>query len=76
LWFTLSVGIFFGWLSLNAHSVWPAVFVHGAFNGIAGIGFLFVRGSFSTLLGPSPVGFIACLPFTLVSAYILLKTKD
>lgn len=76
LWFTLSVGIFFGWLALKAESVWPAVFAHGALNGIAAIGLLFIKEPFSMLLGPSPAGLIGCLPFTIVSLIILLKIKE
>ncbi|MCJ7519998.1 MAG: CPBP family intramembrane metalloprotease [Anaerolineaceae bacterium] len=76
LWFTLSVGIFFGWLSLKAESVWPAVFAHGALNGIAAIGLLFIKEPFSMLLGPSPAGLIGCLPFTIVSLAILLTMKE
>lgn len=73
LWFTLSVGILFGWLSLQAGSVWPAVIAHGALNGIANIGSLFVKGSFSTLLGPSPAGVISGLFFTMAAIWILVK---
>lgn len=74
VWFTVSVGIFFGWLTLKAESVWPAVFAHGALNGIGAIGLLFIKGPFSMLLGPSPAGLIGCLPFTIVSAAILLTS--
>ncbi len=76
LWCMLSFGIFFGWLSLKAESVWPAVFAHGALNGIAAIGLIFVKEPFSMLLGPAPAGLIACLPFTIVSLVILLTTKE
>jgi membrane protease YdiL (CAAX protease family) len=76
VWFCVSIGIFFGWLSQKAGSVWPAVFAHGALNGIAGIGLLFVQGSASPLLGPSPAGIIGCLPFTLVSVIILLNARE
>ncbi len=75
VWFTVSCGVLFGWLSLNAHSVWPAVIAHGALNGIAAIGALFVLQPFPTLLGPTPAGVIGCLPFTLVAIWILLKTE-
>jgi uncharacterized protein len=76
LWFTVSVGIFFGWLSLKAESVWPSVIAHGALNGIAAIGLLFVIKPFSMLLGPSPAGLIGCLPFTIISVLILLSAKE
>ncbi len=76
LWFTISIGIFFGWLTLKAKSVWPAVFAHGALNGIAAIGLFFVKEPFSILLGPSPAGLVGCLPFTIISVIILLTIKD
>jgi len=76
LWFMISGGVFFGWLTLKAKSVWPAVFAHGALNGIAAIGLFFVKEPFSMLLGPTPAGLIACLPFTLVSLIILFTIKE
>lgn len=76
LWCMLSIGIFFGWLSLKAESVWPAVFAHGALNGIAAIGLLFIKGPFSMLLGPSPAGLIGCLPFAIISLVILFTIKE
>jgi membrane protease YdiL (CAAX protease family) len=76
VWFTISCGIFFGWLILKAESVWPAVFAHGALNGIAAIGLLFIKGPGSMLLGPTPAGLIGALPFTILSLVILLTTKD
>jgi len=76
LWFSLSIGVFFGWLAIKAESVWPAVFAHGALNGMAAIGLLFVKPPYSMLLGPSPAGVFGVLPFTLVSLIILIKAKD
>ena len=75
LWFTLSVGIFFSWLSIKGKSVWPAVLAHGALNGIASLGLFFTAGKVPVLLGPTPVGLIGMLPFTLVSLLILAKIK-
>ena len=76
VWFTVSGGVFFGWLSLKGESVWPAVFAHGALNGIAAIGLLFVKGPFSMLLGPTPAGLLGCLPFTIIALIILLTSKE
>jgi len=76
VWVTISWGIFLGWLSLKAKSVWPAVIAHGALNGIAAIGLLFIKEPFSTLLGPSPAGLIGCLPFTILAVIILLTIKE
>lgn len=76
VWFSVWVGIFFGWLTLKSGSVWAAVIAHGALNGIAGLSLLFAKAPFSMLLGPTPAGVIAAAPFTLLSALILLKTAD
>lgn len=73
IWFTLSLSVIFGWLTIKAQSVWPAVIAHGALNGIAGISLLMVKGSPSTLLGPSPVGVIGGLGLTLAAVIILLS---
>jgi len=76
VWVMLSFGIFIGWLSQKAESVWPAVIAHGALNGIAALGLLFVLEPFPVLLGPTPAGILSCLPFTLVSGMILLRIKE
>jgi membrane protease YdiL (CAAX protease family) len=76
VWFTLSVGVFIGWISQKAGSVWPAVIAHGALNGIAALGLLFTSGPTPLVLGPTPAGVISCIPFTVVSAIILAKMKD
>jgi len=75
-WFCLSAGVFIGWVTLKAGSVWPAVFAHGALNGLAAIGLLFVKGQPEMLLGPTPAGIIGALPFSVVSLAILLTIRD
>jgi membrane protease YdiL (CAAX protease family) len=63
LWFTLTLGTLLGWLTLRAGSVWPAVIGHGAINGIAALGAMFVTGQPNLLLGPLPVGLIGSVGF-------------
>lgn len=75
IWIMVSIGIFFGWLSIKAGSVWPAAFAHGALNGMAAIGLLFVKGNFSMLVGPTPAGIVGCIPFTIISILILISAK-
>ena len=72
VWFTFVAGTFLGWTTLRGGSVWPAVIGHGAINGIAQIGMLFVKGRPDLLLGPMPVGVIASLPWALVTLWIFL----
>ncbi len=71
VWFTLGMGVFFGWLALRSHNIWPAVIAHGALNGIAAIGLLLVKGAPSSLLGPAPTGLIGGIGFTLVALLLL-----
>ena len=73
VWFTLTISIIFGWLTIKAGSVWPAVIGHGALNGIASLGVLFVKNNPDPLLGPSPVGLIGGLGFTVIAVWILAR---
>lgn len=72
VWFTLSLSVIFGWLTIKTKNLWPAVIAHSAVNGIAGISLLFVKGSPNTLLGPTPVGLIGGLGLTLTAIMIFL----
>jgi len=75
IWFTFVVGTVLGWAALRAKSVWPAVIGHGALNGTAGLGVLFLAGEPNTLLGPAPVGLIASLPWALMALWIMWRAK-
>jgi len=72
VWFTLTLSVIFGWLTIKTDNVWPAVIAHGALNGIAGIGLLLARGNPSPLLGPTSVGVIGGLGLTLAGLLIFL----
>ena len=72
VWFTLSLSVIFGWLTVKAGSVWPAVIAHGAVNGLAAIGLLFVRANPDPLLGPAPVGVIGGLGLTICALILLV----
>ena len=76
VWFTLSIGIYFGWLSIKGKSIWPAVLAHGSLNGLASIGMLFIKGSPQLLLGPSPAGLVGVLPFSLLSLWLMFRLKE
>lgn len=75
VWFTLTFGIFLGWVTLKGGSVWPAVIGHGAINGIASLGLLLVRGEPNSLLGPAPTGIIGGLGFTIVAVLIFFAPR-
>jgi len=70
--FTTVVGIFFAWVTLKSNSVWAAVIGHGALNGIASIGVLFLTKNPPALLGPYPTGLVGMIPFLIAGIFILL----
>ncbi len=70
LWFTFATGTLFGWATLRARSVWPAVIGHGLLNGLAAGPALFLQGEPSTLLGPLAIGVIGGFGFSLVALYL------
>jgi membrane protease YdiL (CAAX protease family) len=76
VWFCITYGIIIGWLTLRGGSVWPAVIAHGAINGIASLGLIFLSQDAQTLLGPTPVGFIAVIPSSLVALFLLLHPTE
>lgn len=75
IWFTIVIGIFLGWVTLKSGSVWPAVIGHGAINGIAGVGALFVQGEPNTLLGPLPTGVIGGIGFALIALLLFFSPR-
>jgi membrane protease YdiL (CAAX protease family) len=72
VWFTLSLSVIFGWVTIKSANVWPAVIAHAAVNGIAALGLLLSKGSPNTLLGPTSVGVIGGIGFTIAALIILL----
>lgn len=73
VWFTIITGIFLGWLTIKSESVWPAVIGHGAINGVASLGIVFVQGDPNPLLGPLPTGLIGGIGFSLVALWLFLR---
>ncbi len=73
--FTTAVGTLIGWATIRTRSVWPAVVGHGAINGIAQAGVLFLKGNPTLLLGPIPNGLVAGLPFVIVALIILFVPR-
>ena len=69
--FTVGAGTFLAALTEREGSVWPASIGHGAINAIAGIAVLFVAGQPESLLGPTPVGLLAALPWLALAAWLL-----
>ena len=75
IWFCIIIGILFSWFTVKSESVWPAVIGHGALNGIAALGLLFITGNPSSLLGPAPTGLIGGAGFTIVGLILYLHPR-
>jgi len=73
IWVTFVLGTFFGWASLRAKSVWPAIIGHAVLNGTASAVLLFTQGEPNPLLGPLMSGLLGSLGFTLMTAWIFLR---
>jgi membrane protease YdiL (CAAX protease family) len=67
------LGTFFGWTSLRAGSVWPAVIGHAVLNGTASAAALFSLGDTNPLIGPVMVGVVGSLGFTLMTVWIFMR---
>lgn len=75
VWIAVLFAALLGWVTVRGGSVWPAVIGHGAINGIAGLGVLFVRGQPNPLLGPLPVGVLGSLGFAVAAAIIFASRR-
>lgn len=74
-WFTLTTGVFLAWVTLRSESVWPAAIAHGAINAVAAVGVLFVAGQPNPLLGPTPLGLVGGVGWTVAAAWLLWKSE-
>jgi membrane protease YdiL (CAAX protease family) len=72
IWFCFSIGTLFGWATLRAGSVWPAVIGHAVINGISGFVVYTIQAQPSPLLGPLSMGLIASIPFFLFSLAVII----
>jgi uncharacterized protein len=73
--FTIATSALFGWVTIKADNVWPAVIGHGALNGIAALSFLLMQGDPDTLLGPTPVGVIGGAGFIILGVILFLSPR-
>ncbi|EJN59967.1 CPBP family intramembrane glutamic endopeptidase [Halogranum rubrum] len=74
-WFTLTTGVFLAWVTLRSESVWPAAIGHGAINAVAGLSVLFVAGQPNPLVGPTPLGLVGGLGWTVAAAWLLWRSE-
>ena len=71
--FCIVVGVLLSYITLKARSCWPAVLAHGAINGTASVGSLFLADpmTYDRFLGPAPTGIIGAAFYVLVVVGIL-----
>ena len=73
--FTIATSALFGWVTIKADNVWPAVIGHGALNGIAALSLLLLQGVPDTLIGPTPVGIIGGAGFIILGVILFLSPR-
>ena len=76
--FCVVCGTLFSYITLKSKSCWPAVFAHGALNGTASIGVLFLADpmAYDRFVGPVPTGIIGAVAYIVVAVCIVLRFKD
>lgn len=77
--FCFSLGVLSSWVMEKTNSIWAPELLHGAVNAIVGVGLLFQLPTEKALalriLGPTPTGLLAVLPFLCLALAILQKEK-
>ncbi len=73
IWFTFVAGVFLAWVALRGGSVWPAVIGHASINGLAGLSYLFLKGTPNPIVGPFIQGVVGGLAFTLLAVLLFLR---
>ena len=76
--FCIVAGTLFSYITLKTRSCWPAVLAHGALNGTASIGVLFLADpmAYDRFIGPVPTGIIGALAYIVVAVWIVYKMRD
>ena len=73
--FCIVGGTLFSYITLKTKSCWPAVLAHGALNGTASIGVLFLANpmTYDRFVGPVPTGVIGATAYIVVAIWIVCK---
>lgn len=73
--FCIVGGTLFSYITLKTKSCWPAVLAHGALNGTASIGVLFLANpmTYNRFVGPVPTGVIGATAYIVVAIWIVCK---
>ena len=75
--FCIVAGTLFSYITLKTKSCWPAVLAHGALNGTASLGVLFLADpmAYDRFVGPVPTGIIGALAYIVVAVWIVCKVR-
>lgn len=75
--FCMVAGTLFSFITLKTRSCWPAVLAHGALNGTASIGVLFLADPMACnrFVGPLPMGVIGAVAYIVVAMWIVWKMR-
>ena len=75
--FCIVAGVLLSHITLKAKSCWPAVLAHGALNGTASIGALFLADpmAYDRFLGPVPTGIIGASAYIVVAIWIVWRMR-
>ena len=75
--FCIVCGTLFSYVTLKTESCLPAVFAHGALNGTASIGVLFLANpmAYDRFVGPVPTGIIGAAAYIVVAVCIVYKMR-
>ena len=75
LWIMLCNSVFFAWLTLRAHSVWPAILGRAAINGTAALSILALIGNPNPLVGPYSIGILGSVGYAVVAIILFLSPE-
>lgn len=75
--FCIVASALLSYITLKARSCWPAVLAHGAVNGTASVGVLFLADpmAYDRFLGPVPTGIIGAAFYLLAALWIVWKMR-
>lgn len=75
--FCIVAGVILSYITLKTKSCWPAVLAHGALNGTASIGSLFLADpmAYDRFIGPVPTGILGAAFYLLAALWIVWKMR-
>ena len=75
--FCIVAGVLLSHITLKTKSCWPAVLAHGALNGTASIGALFLADpmAYDRFVGPVPTGIIGASAYIVVAIWIVWRMR-